>query len=442
MAKRKKLMSERAYELIKEDLARYTRKLAAGYGKVRKRFIGEMLTGIVKSGRCLLSEIARAIHPRHSRVSVHGEEKRLSNELKSERWGPGELGQNYQQVVKQTMVLDTETVIALDLFDVNKDGSHVFEHMTRVYDGSGKEAVDGFWAIAIEAIRGKGEHLPLYMHLFSDKVKGFLSQFTEITKAVESVLADFGRVGLWVMDRGFDSLQNFLYFQGETLSFLIRGCHDRVVERTVGVPEKLLTIVQSMPLRGVDSFFKYYTLSTSRRGRQKWQRREAKVRYDFFPIVVVAGSDEEPAQRRRVKLWVIVTEGVGKAGERAFFFTNIPLETLAEAHHLLKQYARRWSVEEAIRFVKQAFQLEEVRVQNYRGLQRMMTFCMLAYTFLSWVIKRWSQRRKKLFWWLHELTPRRAGEKPPPFVHYRMLLAIQKVLALDFFSGFEAIRVT
>ena len=44
-------------------------------------------------------------------------------------------------------------------------------------------------------------------------------------------MADFGRAGLWVMDKGFDSLQNFLYFQGQTLAFLVRGFRDRMVER-------------------------------------------------------------------------------------------------------------------------------------------------------------------------------------------------------------------
>ncbi len=435
-------MSERAYGLIKEDLRRYTKKLKAGYDKVRRRFIGEMVEGMVRSGRVLLSQISGAIHRSGSGVSLHAQEKRLSSELKSGAWEAEQLQRNHQQVVAGSgVVLDAETVVAVDIFDVNKEGGRIFEHLTRVHDGSTQQTVDGYWAIDIEAIKRKGEHLPLYMHLFSDKAAGHRGQFSEMAKGVEQVIGAFGRAGLWVMDRGFDSLQNFLYFQGQTLTFLIRGFRPREVERTVGVKEKVLDLVRTLPLAGSDAFFKYYTLV--RRGqRQKWERRETKMRYGFFAVECVHGNQEERSERARLPLWVLVCEGVGKPGERSFFFTNVPVASLAEAHRLIKKYAQRWSVEEAIRFVKQAFALEDVRVQSYRSLQRIMTFCMLAYTFLCLMVKRWPGKAKRLYWWLHELTPRRRGEKVPAFPHYRILEAIQKILGLDFFGVFEPVEAS
>lgn len=434
---KKKLMSERAYWLVKEELRRYTKKLKAGYDKVRRRLIGEMVEGTVRSGRLLLSHIAGAIHDPARTADVHADEKRLSLELKSARWESDTLQSNHRRAVAQSgFLLDQETRIAVDIFDVNKEGSHVFEHLTRVHDGSKGETVDGFWAIAIEAIKGKGDHVPLYMELFSDKAKGYRGQFTEMTKAVEKVVRDFGQLGLWVMDRGFDSLQNFLYFQGLSLAFLIRGFRRREVERTGGVKENILDIVQRLPLRGVDAFFKYYILAGAGR-RQKWVRHETKMRYDVFPVDVVHGAQEEPGERARLRLWVIVSEGVGKPGERAFFFTNVPVASLSEALRLLKQYAHRWSVEEAIRFVKQAFRLEDIRVQSYRSLQRMMTFCLVSYTFLCLALRRWPGKAKTLYWWLYTLLPRRTTEQQPHFVHYRILEAIQKVLALDFFGALE-----
>lgn len=437
MAVEKKLKSERAYWLVRDELRRYTKKLSSGYDKVRKRFIGEMITGMVRTGRLLLSRIAGAVHDKERTSDVHADEKRLSRELKSERWESDTLEANHRHVVAGSgFLLDEETRIAIDIFDVNKEGGHVFEHLTRVHDGSKGETVDGFWAIAIEAIRGKGDHLPLYMELFSDKAKGYAGQFTEMRKAVEKVVEGFGHAGLWVMDRGFDALQNMLYFQGQTLHFLIRGFRPREVERTRGVKEKVLEIVRALPLRGVDAFFKYYALSPSGR-RRKWVRHETKMRYDVFRIDCVHGLAEEERERERLPLWVIVSEGVGRPTERAFFYTNRPVESLSEALHLLKQYAQRWSVEEAIRFVKQAFGLEDIRVQSYRSLQRMMTFCLLSYTFLCLGVRRWPGKAKTLYWWLYTLLPRRSSEQLPHFAHYRLFEAIQKVLALDFFGALE-----
>ncbi len=85
MAREKKLISVRAYGLVREELRAYTKKLAKGYDRVRKRFIGEMVRGMVQSGRTLLSEIARAVHRPGETTDMHADEKRLSAELKSVR---------------------------------------------------------------------------------------------------------------------------------------------------------------------------------------------------------------------------------------------------------------------------------------------------------------------------------------------------------------------
>jgi hypothetical protein len=424
----KPLMSRRAYGRIREELRRYTKKLTRGYTKVPKRFISEMVWGMVQSGRCLLSSISREIHG--DCQHVHSDEKRLSYELSNGQWTTEQMGKNHRALIGHAYV-NAETVIALDLSDVNKNEAHVYEHLTRVHDGSSGEIVDGYWAIIIEAIKKKGEHLPLLMKVFSDKVATYRSQFEEIRQAVDSVVEDFGKEGLWVMDRGFDSLRNFLYFNTLGVRFLIRGYHERVVEERDGVPEKLHRLIQQYALRGVDAFYKHYVVGHHGR-RRRWQKRELTIRYDYFPICMVYGSDEEQTQRARVRLWVIVIEGMGRAGERSFFFTNIPLASLTECHHIIKKYSQRWSCEEALRFVKQAFALEDIRVQSYRAIQRMMEFCAVCYTFICLFIERCATNHKTVYLWLHDLIIQR--RRRPLFAHYRILEAIQKVLNLDFFD--------
>lgn len=428
MEHRTPLMSVRAYGQIREELRRYTKKLTHGYTKVPTRFISEMIRGMVRSGRCLLSSISREIHG--DCQHVHSDEKRLSYELSNEQWSTERMRKNHSALIGQTYV-NAETVIALDLSDVNKNEAHVYEHLTRVHDGSTGEIVDGYWAIIIEAIKRKGEHLPLLMKVFSDKVKDYRSQFEEIRHAVESVVEDFGKQGLWVMDRGFDSVGNFLYFNTLEVCFLIRGYHERIVEEQEGVPQKLLGLIQQKTLRGVDAFYKHYVVGHQGR-RRRWQKREIMIRYDSFPIFLVHGTDEEESQRARLPLWVIVVEGMGRAAERSFFFTNIPITTLHECHHIIKKYSQRWSCEEAIRFVKQAFSLEDIRVQRYTAIQRMMEFCMVCYTFVCLFIERCSTKHKTVYAWLHDLIIQR--QRRPRFAHYRILEAIQKVLNLGFFD--------
>lgn len=128
-----------------------------------------------------------------------------------------------------------------------------------------------------------------------------------------------------------------------------------------------------------------------------------------------------------------MVEGLGKKDERSFFFTNIKINDLGECHKIVKKYSKRWSCEEAIRFVKQGFRIEDVRVQSYLALQRMLLFCMLAYSFLCLFIEIWSIKNKRLFHWLKILIKPMA--KQIYFYNYRILESMQKILNLDFFDN-------
>ncbi|MGE5410824.1 MAG: transposase, partial [Clostridiales bacterium] len=113
--------------------------------------------------------------------------------------------------------------------------------------------------------------------------------------------------------------------------------------------------------------------------------------------------------------------------ERGFFLTNITVESLNDALSVIKKYSKRWPCEEAIRFVKQSFHLEDVRVQSYLSLRRMMIFAMIAYEFICLLIRRLLVKNKKVFFYLKSLTIKR--NKEVIFVHYKITEAIVKLSA-------------
>lgn len=52
----------------------------------------------------------------------------------------------------------------------------------------------------------------------------------------------------------------------------------------------------------------------------------------------------------------------------------------------IRAYIRRWSVEETIRYVKTCYELENVRVLNYQGLQNLMPLVLAAMYFAACVL--------------------------------------------------------
>ena len=58
--------------------------------------------------------------------------------------------------------------------------------------------------------------------------------------------------------------------------------------------------------------------------------------------------------------------------------TNIRVDSASAARQVAHAYHERWGVEEAHRFVKRAFDLENVRALTWVGLKRVVMLAMLA----------------------------------------------------------------
>src|SRR4030067_3725537 len=53
---------------------------------------------------------------------------------------------------------------------------------------------------------------------------------------------------------------------------------------------------------------------------------------------------------------------------------------------IVEAYIRRWAIEETIRFIKQSYEIEDVRVLGYRSLKNLMPLVLAASYFASVVL--------------------------------------------------------
>lgn len=88
---------------------------------------------------------------------------------------------------------------------------------------------------------------------------------------------------------------------------------------------------------------------------------------------------------RNENLGLLVVRGFG--AEPMMLLTTEPLKRSQKVLWcLIEAYMRRWAIEESIRFIKQSYELEDVRILNYRGLQNLMPLVMAAAYFASVVL--------------------------------------------------------
>jgi hypothetical protein len=86
---------------------------------------------------------------------------------------------------------------------------------------------------------------------------------------------------------------------------------------------------------------------------------------------------------RKESLSMVVIRGFGQ--EPMMLLTNIKLTKSRKAlRSIIESYMSRWRIEETIRFMKQSYNLEDIRLLTYRRLQNMMAL-VLAVTYFTMV---------------------------------------------------------
>lgn len=337
--------SARIAQKLRAQILQFSGELSCGLPKVISRLVREMLYGIQARQSVRLTEVSRALA---EPIPIKKTVSRLSRQLGHPRlgtWLAGRLLTLAAERIRET------TLLILDLSDVQKKYAKKMEHLAPVWDGSEKEKSRGYWTLnIIGAETGSAQVLPLYGRLYSQKAPAFESENAEIRTAIRTVSDKTRKRGIWVMDRGGDRGYLYRYLLYEGLRFIIRVRSDRTV--LADRSESVLEAAESCPML----FHEY--IAKEEAGEEKPLLLEVGARRIHLP-----GHPEE--------LNLVVVKGFGR--EPLMLLTNLRLKRSRKSiWHVVAAYMTRWRIEETIRFMKQSYQLEDVRVLRYERLQNLM----------------------------------------------------------------------
>ena len=157
---------------IKSQITRFSHKISGDFKKPQRKLIVQMLYGIQASKDVKLSNIARSLN---EEIALIKTETRLSRNL-------GRMGLtdriNKSLLTEGGKRVQQDTVIALDLSDLDKPYAQKMEYLALVRDGStGETRSNGYWLIDVLGAEVEGEDLiPLYGELYSQEAKEFRSE--------------------------------------------------------------------------------------------------------------------------------------------------------------------------------------------------------------------------------------------------------------------------
>jgi Transposase DDE domain len=387
---------------LKAQLTKFSAELCGGLSKPLAKFVSQMLFGIQASQDVKLSNIARSLK---EDIPLIDTEKRLSRNLKAEDlWNT-----LTPQLVRMAAVrVQSNTVLALDLSDVRKEYAQKMEYLAPVRDGSTGEVHPGYWLCDVTAAEVHGsEIVPLYQKLYSAEAKDFRSENDEVVAAVDLVRTHTQGRGIWAIDRGGDrkNLLKPLLDRGQR--FVIRSTGKRSVIDRRKLRGSVAEVAGRCRLRHQARIIKI----------QDGQEKTYELRYGAEPIRL---------PDRTEPLWLVVIAGFG--AEPLMLLTDLPViaRDSQSIWWIVQIYLTRWKIEETFRFVKQSYNLEDIRVMKYQRLQNLVVLvtavAYFAATFLGQQMKLRILCEKLLI-----ISQRFFGI--PPFRFYALADGIRKILS-------------
>ena len=318
------------------------------FSRPQAKFIEQMIYGIQASRDVKLSSIGRSLG---EDISLKKTEERLSRHLAVKG-----MGQKVNEVLVAhgSRKVHADTLIVIDPTDIRKPYARRMPHLARVRDGSSGEFVNGYWACtAIACEPGTRRMIPLHGRLWSTDAPATRSENEQLFEIVDTIKRATKGRGIYVMDRGGDRGKIIKGLLNKQLRFIIRLKGDRnVVFRNRA--RNVLDVARRCRMLYAETIVK--------------EEKAYHIEYGFRPVKL-SGRDEQ--------LYVVVVKGFGT--DPLMLLTNVAVErNRKQVEFIVNGYLSRWLVEETIRFLKQSYHLEDIRVLDYERLKNLVALAVAA----------------------------------------------------------------
>jgi hypothetical protein len=259
----------------------------------------------------------------------------------------------------------------------------------------------------VGAEAGSSEIIPLAQTLWSQEAPDHVSENHEVLSIVRKVLAATDHRGILVYDRGGDRRMLYKEWAANPLTrFIIRQRGDRSLlyktklKDTLHMAENCKTPYAATIIKDKDGKEKVY-----------------HIHFGFMPVRL----PEHPLR----PLWLVVVKGFGD--KPLMLLTTEPMRRNRKVlWWTIEAYITRWRIEETVRFIKQSYELEDVRVMTYRRLQNMAALTLGVGYFAA----VWLGRKAKLeILAMHAMEVSKRIFGVPDFRYYALAYGIRAILS-------------
>jgi hypothetical protein len=395
----------RTVAAIKGQMSKYSGIISKSLSKAKQRLVREMLYGIQAGKDIKLSCITRALN---ESIPLLKTEDRLSRNLDDCDFT--DTINNEICRLGNKKVLD-DMVIAIDPGDIRKKYASRMEYLCKVHDGSEHEIGDGYWLC--KAVAADIEHkmvIPLYLEAYSQEAHDFKSENDQLFKVIDTVNSHIGRKGIYAVDRGGDrgKLYNKFLEKKKEKRFVIRLTKTRDLVHK-GVKKNCHEMASALPCPHEAVIIRY----------EDGKERKITISYNALPVKL---------PKHAYPLFLVVAKGFGK--EPMMLLTSCPIKTRIKETiwRIIEIYLTRWKCDESFRYIKQCYNLEDIRVRSYIAIRNTIVL-ILAVAYFAAVYLGDNLKLKVLVERIYLVSKRFFGV--PTFFNYAMADGLYNLLFPD-----------
>jgi hypothetical protein len=343
---------------LKGQLSKFSGIISRGFKKPKQKLIKEILYGIQASKDVKLSNIARTLKEDQALIKT---EDRLSRNLDDEDFTE-RINDEICRLAAPKVTDDM--VIAIDPGDIRKKYAKKMEFMGKVYDGSEKEIGNGYpLCKAVASDIESKKVIPLYCEAYSHEAQGVKSENDQIMKVIDTIFKHIDR-GIHAIDRGGD--RGFIYEKylkrDKPIRFVIRLKDRDLIHR--GKRKNCYDMAKALPTPHESVLIIYDD------GKEK--RR--KVQYNAVAVKLPHYDH---------KLYFIVVKGFGIKPMMLLTSCIVDIYKKESIWRIVEYYLTRWKCDESYRYIKQCYNLEDIRVQSYISIRNIVVLVLAVSYFAA-----------------------------------------------------------
>lgn len=391
---------------FKAQANKFSGILAKGLDKPTGRLIKELIYGIQAAKDIKISNVARSLQ---EDIKLIKTEERLCRNLAAEDFSDHI---NTQIIRLADDKITEEMVIAIDPGDIMKPYAKAMENLCGIYDGSEGEGAQGYHLCQVTAANLEHNKIvPLYCEAFSSGEKDYISTTEKIKSAIDKVIAKTATAGVWAIDRQGDCNEIIEHFINNKLKFVTR----LKLNRWLLTPNKNGGIVPVQADR------------LDVHARMPYKAQITKIEDGKETVINITFGITKVALYDKPDEWMnaVIIKGFGQ--HPMILLTNKEPDSKEpkDVYKLVEIYLTRWKCDECYRYIKQAYNLEDIRVRTYNGI-RNLTAIVHAIAYFTSIYMGMNLKLKLMVQKIFILSKRFFGI--PSFFHYAMADGIFELL--------------